>query len=86
MRSTASSSLPATVWMVRRPSRRWGAPLTREIALPGAAPRGQDEQQSYCSEQSGPIVVRRRADSADIATYGNCKSVTTLQCDENVAQ
>ena len=41
MRSTASSSSPASAWMVRRPSRRFGSPLVRETALPsaGALPR-----------------------------------------------
>ncbi|MNI32545.1 hypothetical protein D3C73_864610 [compost metagenome] len=36
MRSTASSSPPATEWMVRRPSRRLGSPRVRLTALPGA--------------------------------------------------
>ena len=33
IRSTAPSSSPATAWMVRRPSRRWVAPLARLMGL-----------------------------------------------------
>ena len=58
IRSAASSSPPATAWMVRRPSRRLGSPRVRDTALPASEKRLSRSSSARAGRLKPPMGAR----------------------------